>query len=61
MWSFYVNYLFIEFTENVLYRDIYRYRDMNDLYRDMIFWSYRQALVLPGVCTTACMFFSCSC
>ena len=23
-----VNYLFIEFTENVLYRDMYRYRDM---------------------------------
>ena len=44
MWSFYANYLFIEFTENVLYRDIYRYRDMNDLYRDMIFWSYRPAL-----------------
>ena len=45
MWSFYyINYLFIEFTENVLYRDIYRYRDMNDLYRDMIFWSYRPAL-----------------
>ena len=39
-----IQYLFIEFTENVLYRDIYRYRDMNDLYRDMIFWSYRPAL-----------------
>ena len=39
-----IRYLFIEFTENVLYRDIYRYRDMNDLYRDMIFWSYRPAL-----------------
>ena len=35
-----IRYLFIEFTENVLYR----YRDMNDLYRDMIFWSYRPAL-----------------
>ena len=39
-----IRYLFIEFTENVLYRDIYRYRDMNNLYRDMIFWSYRPAL-----------------
>ena len=39
-----IRYLFIEFTENVLYRDIYRYLDMNDLYRDMIFWSYRPAL-----------------
>ena len=45
MWSFYINYLFIEFTENVLYRDTYRYRDMNDLYRDVIFWSYRPALM----------------
>lgn len=23
MWSWYINYLFIEFTENVLYRDMY--------------------------------------
>ena len=39
-----IRYLLIEFTENVLYRDVYRYRDMNDLYRDMTFWSYRPAL-----------------
>ena len=41
-----IRYLFIEFTENLRYCDKYRYRDMNDLYRDMIFWSYRPALAI---------------
>ena len=40
-----IRYLFIGFTENVLYHDIYRYQDMIDLYRDMIFWSSRPAQV----------------
>ena len=42
MWLFHIDYLFIELPENMLYRDIYSYRDMK--YRDRRFWPYRPAL-----------------
>ena len=42
-----IQYLFIEFTENVLYRDTYCYRDMSDLYRDMIFGHIAQPYFSP--------------
>ena len=45
MWLFYIDYLFIELPENMLYRDIYIVIEiLNDLYRGTTFWPHRPAL-----------------
>lgn len=41
--SFHITYLFIEFTVNVLYHDLYPYLDMR--WPILRFWSYRTALL----------------
>ena len=45
MWSFYINYLFIELKENVPYRDKYSYWDMEGYIKIGNFGNIAQALL----------------